>query len=177
MARELKRLMVKELERKFRDIGQTGCIVVMCGPLKGETARNMRRQIRQMGAEVTVVKNALFSLAMENLGVRQIGELLDGPSAIVRAENAVLAAKAARDAAEDYDAVTILGGYMEGKLLDARGVTELASLPSREELLSILLGQAVSPARRLVACLLAGPQNLLNCLEQLGDRMAEQAAA
>jgi len=169
MPRQIKELMRRELERKFQDIGRTGCVVVSCGSVAGPSTVQMRRSVREQGGEITVVRNALFSLALSSLRLGEIGEMLDGPSAIVRAENAVAAAKIARDAAKEHSGVVVLGGYAEGRLLDAAGVARLAEIPGRDDLLSMLAGAFLAPARQLLSCLLAKPRALVSCLDQLKD--------
>jgi len=178
MARELKARILKELEREFHDIDQTGCVMVQCDGLSADASRRIRQRIRQQGGHMTVIKNSLFSLAMGNLGVGGIGSLAEGPSAVVRAENAVVAAKAVKEAAKENKTLAVLGGYAEGSVLDAAAVGRLADLPSREELLSMLIGQVVAPARRLLGCLLAEPTKMVSCIEQLqeADNGGEEAA-
>jgi large subunit ribosomal protein L10 len=174
MARELKRLMLREMEQTFHDVGQTGCVVVAYGSLSGEKAKQLRRRMREKGARLTVVKNSLFSLAMDHLGLTGISGLLDGPAAIVRAEDPVAAAKAARDAAAQYDSVKVRGGYAEGTLLDAAGVAKLADIPGRDGLLGMLAASVLSPARQLLSCVLAKPRELASCLGQLRDAKGQE---
>ena len=176
MARELKKLIVSEFERKYQDIGDTGCVVVKVGSLSALESLAARRKIREGGAEMTVVKNSLFSVAAANMGLQGLGDVLDGPSAILCADNPVTAAKIARDVTEEFEGLELQGGYVDGAVLDAAGVEALAKMPNREELFAIVLGQVLSPARNILGCLMAGPQNIVGCLKEIADSDGEEAA-
>jgi large subunit ribosomal protein L10 len=176
MARELKQLIVSEFERKYQNVGDTGCVVVKVGALSAQASRDARRQVRARGAEITLIKNSLFTVAAENLGLHGLGDVLDGPSAILCAENPVAAAKLARDIAAEFEALSLQGGYIDGTVLDAAGVEALAEMPSREELLATVLAQLLSPARNILGCLMAGPQNIVGCLKEIADTDGEEAA-
>jgi large subunit ribosomal protein L10 len=170
MARELKEMMLAELEDQFRDIEQTGCVVVHYEGLSADEARELRELIRQAGSRMTVVRNRLFSLAASRLGVSGLDELLEGPTAIVCGPNAVDAAKAAEDAARKSEAIAVRGAYVDGRVVGPEGVEKLSKVPSREELLSMFAGMLMAPARRLAAGLLAKPRELLSVFQQLKDQ-------
>jgi len=176
MARELKKLIVSEFERKYQNVGDTGCVVVKVGALSALQSLTARRKVRESGAEMTLVKNSLFTVAANNLGLQGLGDVLDGPSAILCADNPVTAAKIARDIANEFEGLDLQGGYVDGAVLDAAGVEVLAEMPSREELFAIVLGQVLSPARNILGCLLAGPQNIVGCLKEIADEDGEEAA-
>ena len=170
MAHELKEMMLKELEDQFQDLQQTGCVVVRYQGLSADKAREVREQVRRAGGRMTVVRNRLFSLAADHVGAGAIAELMDGPSAVVAAENPVAAAKAAEDAAKSSEAITIRGAFVDGRVLGPEGVEKLSKVPGREELLSMFVGMLMAPARRLAGGLLAKPRELLNVFQQLRDR-------
>lgn len=177
MAHEVKDLMLKELEEKFRDIRQTGCVLVDYQGLKADKARRLRRDALAQGAEMTVVKNTIFGLAVEHLGAGELRALLQGPIAVVRAEDAIAAARAVEQMAKADGAIAVRGGYADGKVLGPEGVQRLASIPSRDVLLSMVAGALMAPLRRLACALLARPRELLSVLEQLRDRAAPAPAA
>jgi large subunit ribosomal protein L10 len=169
--------MLQELEARFQDINETGCVLIEPGPLSAEESRYVRAAIREKGGELTLVRNNLFALAAENLGVSGLKELLEGQVAVIKAENAVDAAKAAKEASDEYEGLNLRGGYLDGEVIDAARVEALAELPSREELLGMLLGQLMAPARNLLGCLTAPGQNLVGCLKELGESDEEDAEA
>ncbi len=98
---------------------------------------------------MSVVKNSLFALAMDRYGAGDLRSLLDGPVAVITAENPVAAAKAAREAAQTYEALKLRGGFVDGAVLEAAAIEKLADIPSREVLLSQIAGALLQPLRRL----------------------------
>jgi large subunit ribosomal protein L10 len=161
--------MLQELEARFHDIVETGCVLIEPGPLSAEQSRDMRAEIRERGGEVTLVRNNLFALAAENLGASGLKDLLEGQVAVIKAGNAVDAAKAARDASEEYEGLSLRGGYLDGEVIDAARVEALAEMPGREELLSMIVGQSISPAQKLVGCVAAPAQNIVGIAKTIAE--------
>jgi len=177
MAREIKTLMLGELETKFRNVKQTGCVLVSYQGMKADEAKRMRLEARQKGAEVTVVRNSLFGLAMERLGAGEVKQLLAGPVAVVSAADAVAAAKVVTEITKAAPAVKVRGAYFEGNVVGPEGVERLAKIPSREALLSMVAGALMAPLRRLAFGLMAKPRELRSVLEQLQKRAAAAESA
>ena len=169
MAREVKELMLEELATKFQNVQQTGCILVSYQGLKAGDAITARRTVAEHGGQMAVVKNNLFALAMDRYGAGAVRSLLDGPVAVITAENPVAAAKAAREAAQAYEPVKLRGGFVDGAVLEAAAIEKLADIPSREVLLSQIAGALLQPLRRLAYALLARPRELLSCVDQLRE--------
>jgi large subunit ribosomal protein L10 len=177
MAREVKTLMLNELEDRFRNVKQTGCVLVSYQGMKADEARKLRLEVRQKGADVTVVRNALFGLAMEHLGAGEVKSLLAGPVAVVSADDPVAAAKAVEMITKAAPAVKVRGAYFEGNVVGSDGVAKLAKIPGREVLLSMVAGALMAPLRRLALGLLARPRELVSVLDQLRKRQAEAEGA
>jgi large subunit ribosomal protein L10 len=176
MAQEVKTLMLKELEDRFRDVRKTGCVLVSCQGVKADEARRLRQEIRQKGAEMLVVRNAMFAIAMERLGAGDISRLLEGPVAVVCAGDCITAAKAVEEMARSSSMVRVRGAYFEGNVLGPEGVEKLASIPSREVLLSMVAGALMAPLRRLAFGLLAKPRALVHALDQLRQKATPEGA-
>ncbi len=119
-------------------------------------ATDLRRSIRDAGADFRVVKNRLVLRALENTGMESIAGLFRGPSAVATSRDPVPAAKAAVDYAKKNDKLVIVGGAMDGKPLDAEEIRTVAQLPSLDELRARLLGMIATPATR-IACILQVP--------------------
>jgi len=176
MPQLIKELAVKELQEQFSRVHQTGCVVVNYHGVKANEARELRQKVRQMGGRMTVVKNSLFAIAMRNLQVEQIESLLEGPVAVVQAEDPVAAAKAVREITEACDRLQVRGAYVDGQVVGPERVQKLASIPGRDELLAMVAGALMAPLRRLAFALLAKQRALLSALDQLSKRKAEQEA-
>ena len=170
MAREVKELMLEELAHKFQNVKQTGCILVNYRGLTAGDAINVRRTVAQRGGRMSVVKNSLFALAMDRYGAGAVRSMLDGPTAVITADNPVAAAKSVKEVAGLYESLKVRGAFVDGAVLDAGGVAKLAEIPTREVLLSQIAGALMAPLRRLAGGLLAKPRALVNCLDQLREQ-------
>ena len=96
-------------------------------------AQELRRNIREAGAVMKVYKNTLMHIALKELDMADMDEILSGPSAFVFADgDPVASAKALRDFSKDNETLVIKGGIMDGKFVDAEAVKKIAALPSRE---------------------------------------------
>jgi len=170
MSRKLKEMMVDEMTDRFAGLREHGCVVVgFRGVSAGDSVR-LRTVLKEKGAQMMVVRNRLFAIALQQLGAPQLGNLLEGPAAVVTGEDPVQAAKAVDAASELAPALSVLGGYADGSLLDAAGVEKLAGLPSRETLLAQTLACIQAPAQRFANCLKAGIQQLASVLYQIEQK-------
>ena len=174
MAQHVKELMLKELEERFGNIQQTGCVVVGYQGMKADEARRLRQEARRQSSQVMVVKNSLFALALDHLGAAGVGEMLAGPSAVVHGPSAVEAARAADAMAKACPAVQLRGAYVDGQVLGPDGVRKLARIPDRETLLSMVAGALMAPLRRLAAGLLSKPRALMSILDQMKQNAAAE---
>lgn len=176
MARKLKELMVRQMAERFKDVPRTGCIVVGYKGLSAERAVSARMFLKSRGAEMTVIKSSLFTLAMRELGVEGIETLLDGESAVVLAEDPIQAARALKEVAQQCEAIVVRGGYADGKILDPALVQRYADIPSREVLLSQFAGLVLAPLQRVASCLAALPQKFVMALDQLRQKREQGRA-
>ena len=115
----------------------------------------LRRQARDKGVYLHVLKNTLARRAVAGTPFEVAQETMVGPLIYGFSEDAVAAAKVVADFAKSNDKLVIKGGAYAGKALDANGVKALASIPSKEVLLSQLLGLMQSPVSRLARVLAA----------------------
>ncbi len=127
----------------------------------------LRHQMADVGGTVKVTKNRLVKLALAGTPSESIGEFFTGPTAIA-------APKVAANFAKANDNLKIIGGIMDGNVLDADGVKNLASLPSLDELRGQLVGLINSPATKLAGVLQAPAGQLARVI---GAKAAEGDAA
>lgn len=106
----------------------------------------LRKQMREAGVIYKVCKNTMMKRAFEGTEFAALEEHLEGPSAIaISKDDATAPARILCKFAKDAKALELKGGVVEGTVYDVAGLTELAKIPSREELLSKLLGSLQSP--------------------------------
>ena len=125
---------------------------------RGITVADMTRlrvQAREKGVSLSVLKNTLARRAVAGSAFEVVGDQMPGPLIYGFSEDAVAAAKVVADFAKTNDKLVIRGGAFAGKALDVDGVKQLANIPSKEVLLSQLLGLMQSPISRTARVLAA----------------------
>lgn len=116
---------------------------------------SLRRTARDKGVYLHVLKNTLARRAVKGTPFEVAADAMVGPLIYGFSEDAVAAAKVISDFAKTNDKLVVKGGAYAGKALDAAGVNALASIPTKEVLLSQLLGLMQSPISRLARVLAA----------------------
>jgi len=114
---------------------------------------NLRNKARSSGVSLSVLKNTLARRAVAGSSFEVAADQMTGPLIYGFSVDAVAAAKVVADFAKTNDKLVIRGGVFGGKALDANGVKELASIPSKEVLLSQLCGLLKSPISRTAVVL------------------------
>jgi large subunit ribosomal protein L10 len=159
--REEKVLLVKEIADRLNR--SKSAIVADYRGLNVEEVTELRKQLRQAGVEFQVLKNTMTRRAAEQVNLTDLNTYLTGPTAIAFGyDDPVAPAKILNEFAKKHKALELKGGVVEGRVVDAKGVESLASLPSREGLLSMLLSVLQAPLR-----------NLAYSLQQVADQKAE----
>ena len=113
----------------------------------------LRTDARSKGVALSVLKNTLARRAVAGSSFEVVGEQMTGPLIYGFSEDAVAAAKVVADFAKTNDKLVIRGGVYGGKALDADGVKQLASIPTKEVLLAQLCGLLMSPMSRTAVVL------------------------
>ena len=158
---ELKQPVVEEIAGKVKDA--KAAVLVDYRGLTVEQDTQLRKQLREAGIVYKVYKNTMMKRAFEGTDFAQLDPHLDGPSAIALATDDVTApARILAKFAEKAKALEMKGGVVEGTYYDAAGLAELAKVPSREELLSRLLGSMQSPIA-----------NFARVINQIAEKKAE----
>ena len=116
----------------------------------------LRSEYRKSGVTYRVYKNRLMKIALNELGYTQFDDVLNGPTAIALGSDDIAApAKIAMDKAKAFKKMTIKCGFVDGKYLDEEGCKVLATLPSREGLISQILGLLQAPMAGLARAISA----------------------
>jgi large subunit ribosomal protein L10 len=120
-----------------------------------EALNKLRVEARAKGVYLHVLKNTLARRAVAGTPFEPAGDLMVGPLIYGFSEDAVAAAKVVADFAKSNDKLVLKGGAYNGKALDVNSLKTLASVPSKEVLLSQLAGLLKSPVQRTAAVLAA----------------------
>ena len=141
---ELKQPIVEEISAQIKD-AQSVVLVDYRG-LTVEQDTRLRKQLREAGITYKVYKNTMMNFAFNGTDFEALAPYLEGPSAVaISTEDATAPARVLCKFAKEADKLEIKGGVVEGIAYDAKGIGEIAKIPSREELLSKLLGSIQSP--------------------------------
>jgi large subunit ribosomal protein L10 len=169
MPTEAKRTAVAELVEAFSNSDRA-----IVSDYRGLTVSDLsavRRGLREQGITYRVVKNRLARIAAQEAGRGELSALLDGPSAVaLGGQDEAALAKGLLDALRPYRNVVVRGGVIGNTQIDGAAITRLATLPSREQLLSQLAGGIASPLSTMASLLSAPLRNLGYGLTQLRDQ-------
>ena len=141
---ELKQPIVDEISGHLN--GAQGVVLVDYRGLTVEQDTQLRKQLREAGVVYKVYKNTLVKRAIAGTEFEPMADMLEGPTAIaISANDATAPARILANFAKTADKLELKCGVVEGTYYDANGIQTIANIPSREELLSKLLGSMQSP--------------------------------
>ncbi len=165
---ELKQPVVQEIAENVKD-AQSVVVVDYRGLTVAEDTA-LRKQLREAGVTYKVYKNTMMNFAFKGTDFEALKDVLEGPSAIaISKDDATAPARIIAKFAKTAPKLEIKAGVVEGTFYDAKGMEAIANVPSREELLSKLLGSLQSPITNLA--------RVLNQIAEQGGASAEAPAA
>lgn len=169
---EEKKAVVAEVSAKVAEAA--AIIVAEYRGLEVGNVTTLRAQARKEGVYLRVLKNTLVRRAVEGTPFEGLKGQMVGPLIYGISKDPVAAAKVLNEFAKSNDKLVIKGGAMANYVMDAAGVKALASMPSREELLSKLLGTMQAPIAQFVRTLNEVPTKFVRGLAAVRDQ--KQAA-
>ena len=141
---ELKQPIVQEISENVKDAQSV--VVVDYRGLTVDQDTKLRKELREAGVTYKVYKNTMMNFAFKGTDFESLAPVLEGPSAIaISKDDATAPARIVAKVAENAPALEIKAGVVEGTFYDAEGMKAIAKIPSRNELLSRLLGSLQSP--------------------------------
>ncbi len=141
---EIKKPIVDEISELLN--GAQSAVIVDYRGLTVEEDTKLRKDLREAGVVYKVYKNTMINFAIKGTDFESLAPHLEGPTAIaVSKDDATAPARVLYKHAKDIEALELKAGVVEGVYYDANGIKSIASIPSREELLSKLLGSIQSP--------------------------------
>ncbi|MCR4756648.1 large subunit ribosomal protein L10 [Butyrivibrio sp. INlla18] len=162
---ELKKPVVDEISEKIKDA--QAVVLVDHRGLTVAQDTELRKKLRAEGVTYKVYKNTMMNFAFKGTDFEQLKDLLNGPSAMaVSTTDPAAPARVLYEFAKTAKALEIKGGVIEGKYYDADAMTEIATIPSKEVLLSKLLGSMQSPIT-----------NFARVIKQIAEKNGEAAPA
>ena len=139
-----------------------------------EKVTELRKKLRDADCEYKVYKNNLVRLALRELDLESAADCMEGPTAWAFSKDPVAPAKVLKDFGEDSKFVHLRGGVLSGSVVDEAQLKALADLPTRDQLLSQLVGVIAAPMRNLLGVFQAVPRNTVNVLDQIRKKKEEE---
>lgn len=140
--------LVEEVAGKFADAASV--VIMDYRGLTVAEVTELRKQLREAGIEMKVIKNGILTRAAEKAGLAGLEEVFTGPTAVAFSNDDVVApAKIIDEFASKAKALEIKGGVIENKVASVKEIQALAKLPNREGLLSMLLSVLQAPVRNV----------------------------
>lgn len=175
MATAQKEAAIAELKENIQN-----CTVAIMSQYQGITAEqvtSLRAKLREENVTYRVYKNTLAKRVLDELELGDASGFMDGPTAWAFCEDPVAPAKVLKDFAKDVKAITLLGGVLDGVVIDGAKLNALADLPSRDQLIAQVVGTIAMPLRNLVGALDAVPRKAVNVIEAIRKKKEEEEAA
>jgi large subunit ribosomal protein L10 len=171
---EQKQAMVSEVSAKL-----AGAQVVLVAEYRGldvERVTQLRSKARKSGLYLRVLKNTLARRAVQGTPFEKLSEQMVGPLMYGIAQDPVAGAKVLAEFAKDNELFVIKGGAMPNSLMSAKDIKALAALPSRQELLGMLVGTLQAPVTKLVRTMNEVPGKFVRTLAAYRDSKEKAAA-
>src|SRR3954451_6995608 len=164
--------MVSEVAAKLN--GAQSVIVVQYRGLDGGRVPQLRAQARKSGVYLRVLKNTLARRAVQGTPFEKLSDQMVGPLMYGISQDPVSGAKVLSEFARDNEQSVIKAGAMPNSLMSAKDIKALALLPSREELLAMLMGTMQAPVAKLVRTMNEVPGKFVRTLAALRDHRTDQ---
>lgn len=158
---EIKKPIIEEISENLKDA--KSAVVVDYRGLTVEQDTQLRKKLRESGVVYKVYKNTMINFAIKGTDFEALAPHLEGPTAIaISKEDATAPARVLYEFSKGAEALQLKGGIVEGTYYDADGIKVIATIPSREELLSKFLGSIQSPVA-----------NFARVIKQIAEKQAE----
>ena len=168
-----KQVIIAELKEKFEN--SKVAILADYRGLNVAEATRLRRRLRDAGCEFKVAKNTLVGLVVKSQGLDALEPYLEGPVGIAFGNDPVAPAKVLSDFIREAKKMEIKAGVLDGNVIDAKSIKELADLPSRDVLLAKVLGGMQAPLYGFAGVLQGTLRSFVYALEAVRKQRAGEA--
>ena len=139
-----KQAIIDEIKDKF-ERAESAVVIDYMGITVAQ-ADAMRKKLREANVDYTVYKNTLVKRAIDGTDYAPMAEVLEGPSALAFSyDDATAPARVLNDAIKEFKKMEFKGGFVEGEYYNKEAIAQIASIPSREVLISKFMGSIQSP--------------------------------
>lgn len=165
----------EELLSKYKDLLETksGYLIVNSDKLDTSTVTKLKIQLKDAGANYTVIKNSIFKVALQEAEQPLQAQEFDGPTAIITFEEDPTApAKLVKQTQKETELMDPKGGVFEGEFLTAERVMQLAEIPSKEQLLGMLVGTMSAPLSGFMNAVTGNVKGFTVALSEMSQKEA-----
>lgn len=167
------RTQKEELLKKYKDLIQNraGYLLVNSDKIDTATVTNLKIELKNVGANFTVLKNSIFKIALQDSKQPLQTQDFDGPTAIISfEEDPTEPAKLVKKTQEETELLSPRSGVYEGEFLTADRVMQLADIPSKEVLLSRLVGTMNAPLTSFMNAITGNVRGLTVVLKGISEK-------
>ncbi len=167
---------VKALEEKFKD--KPNVVVTNYQGLTTPELNNLRAKLKPFNSEYSIVKNTLTSIALKNIGLEDFAKHFTGPTAVAfQKGDPISLSKVIVEFAKTSEKFKIIAAYLDGKILTDKELKILATLPSKEVLITKIAIMLNMPMQRMASVLNAPLQKLAGLIKAVEVQKAKEAPA
>ena len=153
MSKEAKKNYIEEMKKNFTD--NESVLIAQYQGLNVNQLDALRKELRDKGILFKITKNRITKIAIKETSKKELEKYFTGPTAAAISSDPISTAKILTNFSKSNDKLKIVAGFMDGKVLDKKGVLVIATLPSLEEARAKIVGILATPAQKLLSILLA----------------------
>lgn len=175
MSKPVKNLITESYRRRFGALD--GAVLIDIRGIKSNKANDLRAGLAAKKIKVTVVKNSLARLAIKGTALDGIGEMLQGPNAMVfGGESVVSVARALIEATKEMEGFVFKGAIMDGQVFAADQIKALSEYPTKDEAQAKVVTLILSPARKLVGQITSPGAKLAALVKAIQEKKEKEGA-
>jgi large subunit ribosomal protein L10 len=171
MSKALKKLIVEELITDYRN--KKNLVLVNFKGVNAQQTNVLRKDLSEKNIDARVVKNSLAALAFKEIGISELGKMLEAPTVVATNDDPVELAKTLKKCSKEISGFDIVGGWMDGELMSIEDIGTLASIPSREVVLTQIVFAIKAPMVQLANVFNATANNLCQVLHAVKEKKSE----
>jgi large subunit ribosomal protein L10 len=168
MNKEQKKNYISEITTQFEN--SEAVLVTHYQGLTMVQLDELRSKMREHGIIFKITKNRITKLALEKTKCKVLSNLFTGPTAVAFGKDAIMSARILSKFSKDNVNLKLLGGIMDGEVLDQAGVQNVANLPTLDEARAKIVGILATPASKIVSILLARSEKMSNLTPEISEK-------
>ena len=168
MNKEQKKNYISEMESKFQN--NEAVLVTHYQGLTMTQLDDLRAKMREHGIKFQITKNRITKLALANTKCKELTNLFTGATAVAFSNDAIISARILSKFAKDNENLKLLGGIMNGDVLDQAGVLIVANLPTLDEARAKIVGILATPPSKIVSILLARSEKMSSLSPEISEK-------